>query len=174
LESWPTEKPQCPYERTIELIQIHGLRQTRRSFYDIDLVAGKTLPSSWIVASKRAQVSLSERDSSKPVGIARSSRAAAVSEGQPEKLHGNSTVPADSRDIRSASGINQGYQRGRLCGASDPFRPGSADPQEGFGELKKPSDRAGNLTRPWIIFDRFCHPGPPATRSCPSRIISAP
>src|SRR5580693_6371694 len=37
LESWPTRKPQCPCERTSELIQIQGLRRTRHRFSGIDL-----------------------------------------------------------------------------------------------------------------------------------------
>jgi hypothetical protein len=54
LESWPTGKPQCPFERTSELIQIQGLWQIRHGFSGYQS-GGRKKPPSWIVASKRAQ-----------------------------------------------------------------------------------------------------------------------
>ena len=92
-------------------------------------------------ASKRAQADPATFQSTIPSKPCRhcptKPAAAAVSEGQPE----NSTETHGPYQFSEYPIRSQSYPRGRLCGASDPFRPGSAEPQEGFGELE-------NLPRP--------------------------
>jgi hypothetical protein len=115
-------KPQCHYERTSKLIQMQGLRQNsaqvlryrsggpeKTSLLDRGQQAGAGRPAAFQSA---IPLKSGRHCPIKPA-------AAAVSAGQPENSTETPGSLPISRNIRSASGINQGYQRGRLCGASD-------------------------------------------------------
>jgi hypothetical protein len=104
------------------------------------------------VASRRAQVDPAAFQSTIPSKPGRhcpiKPAAAAVSEGQPE----NSTETHGPCQFSEYPISSQSYPCGRLCGASDPFRPGSTQiRREVSANWKTSRDRAGNLTRRQII-----------------------